>query len=37
MEGILNTYVWYVDIYAVLIINANFLPYGFYTSYDHRI
>jgi hypothetical protein len=37
MEGILKTYVWYVDIFAVLVINVNLLPYGFYSSYDHRI
>ena len=35
MEGILKAYVWHVDNFAALIINYNFLPYDFSTSYDH--
>jgi len=29
MEGNLKTYVWYVDIFAVLITYCNFCPYVF--------
>jgi hypothetical protein len=35
MEGILKTYVFCVDTFAVLITNCNFLPNAFSTSYDH--